>query len=124
MIDQVNLDQTSLERTSRKIEEARESIERENVRRYSFYTMLHTTDRILWRLEEMNRDGIRALPQTARQQIREQIQDLPAEVLEAFDDSEQTQAVLDSIFDMQERLFKWRNPQVELDEDDLERLAG
>jgi hypothetical protein len=72
----------------------------------------------------MNRDGIRTLPQTAREQIREQIQDLPAEVLEVFDDSEQTQAVLDSIFDMQERLFKWRNPQVELDEDDLERLAG
>lgn len=124
MIDEVSLDQTSLERTNIKIEEAREHIRRENARRYAFYTMLHTSDRILWRLEEMNRDGIRTLPATARRQIREQIADLPPEVLEAFDDSDQTQAVLDSIFEMQERLFKWRNPQVELDDDDLERLAG
>jgi hypothetical protein len=124
MIDEVKLDQTSLERTSIKIEEAREHIRRENVRRYAFYTMLHTTDRILWRLEEMNRDGVRTLPATAREQIREQIQDLPPEVLAVFDDSDQTQAVLDSIFEMQERLFKWRNPQGELDDDDLERLAG
>jgi division protein CdvB (Snf7/Vps24/ESCRT-III family) len=124
MIDEVKLDQTSLERTSIKIEEARARIQRENARRYAFYSMLHTTDRILWRLEEMNRDGIRTLPATARRQIREQIQELPAEALAVFDDSDQTQAVLDSIFDMQERLFKWRNPQVELDDDDLERLAG
>jgi L-rhamnose mutarotase len=114
-----------IDQTSLKIEEMRETIRRDNVRRYAFYTMLHTTDRILWRLEEMNRDGVNTLPAEARAQIQEQLADLPSDVVEAYQDSDQVQTVLDSIFDMQERLFQWRNPQWDHDEEDgLERLAG
>jgi hypothetical protein len=113
-----------IDQTSLMIEETRETIRQNNVRRYAFYTMLHTTDRILWRLEEMNRDGMKTLSAKARSQIREQLEELPQEIVNLYQDSSETQVVLDSIFDMQEALFKWRDPQATGDEEDLERLAG
>jgi hypothetical protein len=113
-----------IDETSLKIEEMRETIRQNNVRRYAFHTMLHTTDRILWRLEEMNRDGVRTVPAGARKQIGEQLQDLPQEIAELYLDSSETQVVLDSIFEMQEALFKWRDPDAAADDEDLERLAG
>lgn len=114
-----------IDQTNTRIEEMRDSIQRSNARRYAFYMMLHTTDRVLWRLEEMNRDGMRALTDEARAQIRGQFRELPADVLDVFRDSAHVQVVLDSIFEMQERLFKWRDPSWDVEEeDDLGRLAG
>ena len=114
-----------IDRTSVTIEDMRAGIARDNARRYAFYSMLHTTDRILWRLEEMNRDGLRTLSEPQRRRIRQVFNALPSEVGGAYRDSEQVQVVLDSIFDMQERLFKWRDPKwaVGPDADDMERLA-
>lgn len=114
MIDETNL----------KIGEMRERIEQANTRRYAFYTMLHTTDRILWRLEEMNRDGEKTLTAGERAEIGRKFSELPSRVLEVFQDSDQVQTVLDSIFEMQERLFRWRDPEWDHNDDDLERLAG
>ncbi|MFZ0218308.1 MAG: hypothetical protein WAM30_20415 [Candidatus Dormiibacterota bacterium] len=114
-----------IDRTSVTIEDMRAGIARDNARRYAFYTMLRTTDRILWRLEEMNRDGLRCLSSAQRRHIKQTLSGLPSDVGRAYRDSDQVQVVLDSIFDMQERLFKWRDPKWSLnaDVDDLERLA-
>lgn len=100
-------------------------IRRENDRRYAFYRMLNATDRVLWRLEEMNRDGIKTIPEPMRSEIRETVDELPGPCHDAFRDSERVQETLDSVFDMQECLFKWRNPDWALEEgDDLERVAS
>ncbi len=109
MIDRTNLD----------IEQLQEEIERENQRRYAFQRMLRATDAVLWRLEEMNRDGVKTLTPEQRSEIRSALSELPEHCLEVFRDSESLQAVLDSIFDVQERLFKSRFPEYESDEDEL-----
>lgn len=113
MIDETNL----------AIGELEDRIRRENDRRYAFYRMLHATDRVLWRLEELNRDGIKTMPPGLREAVCEGLAELPPEVLRAYRDSDSTQVVLDSIFDIQEKLFRWKDPGVARDEDD-ERLAG
>lgn len=114
-----------IDRTNLRIEEMEEEIRRENDRRYAFYRMLNATDRVLWRLEELNRDGVKTIPDPVRSEIRETVEDLPGACTEAFRDSERVQDALDSVFDMQECLFKWRDPDWALDEgDDLERVAS
>ncbi len=114
MIDETNL----------AIEELEEEIRRENERRYAFYRMLNATDRVLWRLEELNRDGVKTIPGDMRVRMRDSLTELPNACIEVFRDSEQVQEVLDSVFEVQERLFRWRDPQrMPEDEEDLERLA-
>lgn len=113
MIDEANL----------AISELEERIRRANDRRYAFYRMLHATDRVLWKLEEMNRDGIKTIPLELREMIREELEEIPLSVATAFRDSEMVQEVLDSIFEMQERLFRWKDPNLDADEEE-ERLAG
>jgi hypothetical protein len=114
MIDETNL----------AIEELEEEIRRENDRRYAFYRMLNATDRVLWRLEELNRDGIKAIPGEMRLRMRESLTELPSSCLEIFRDSDHVQEVLDSVFEVQERLFRWRDPQrLAEDEEELERVA-
>ncbi len=102
-----------------------EEIRRENDRRYAFYRMLNATDRVLWRLEELNRDGVKTIPGPVRSEIRETVEELPGLCTGAFRDSERVQEALDSVFDLQECLFKWRNPDWALEEgDDLDRVAS
>jgi hypothetical protein len=114
MIDETNL----------AIEELEEEIRRENDRRYAFYRMLNATDRVLWRLEELNRDGVKVIPGDMRSRMRESLTELPASCLEIFRDSDHVQEVLDSVFEVQERLFRWRDPQrMPDDEEELERVA-
>lgn len=114
MIDETNL----------AIEELQEEIRRENERRYAFYRMLNATDRVLWRLEELNRDGVKTIPHDMRGRMRASLTELPASCSEVFRDSEHVQEVLDSVFEIQERLFRWRDPQrLTDDEEELERLA-
>ena len=114
MIDETNL----------AIEELEEEIRRENDRRYAFYRMLNATDRVLWRLEELNRDGIKMIPGGMRVRMRGSLTELPSSCLEVFRDSDHVQEVLDSVFEVQERLFRWRDPQrMPDDEEELERVA-
>ena len=114
MIDETNL----------AIEELEEEIRRENDRRYAFYRMLNATDRVLWRLEELNRDGIKVMPGDMCGRMRESLTELPASCLEIFRQSDHVQEVLDSVFEVQERLFRWRDPQrMPDDEEELERVA-
>jgi hypothetical protein len=84
--------------------------------------MLRATDKVLWRLEEMNRDGVKTLSEQQRVEIRDSLGELPAECLGIFRDHERVQEVLDSVFEMQERLFRFRHPEFNIEED--EALAG
>ena len=83
---------------------------RENRRRYAFHRMLEATDRVLWRLEEMNRDGVTAVPKRVRAEIRELGESMPPRIAGALRDSGQVQDTLDSLFEVQEKLFRWRYP--------------
>jgi len=114
MIDETNL----------AIEELEEEIRRDNDRRYAFYRMLNATDRVLWRLEELNRDGIKQIPGDMRVKMRGSLTELPMSCMEVFRESDHVQEVLDSVFEVQERLFRWRDPQrTPDDEEELERVA-
>jgi hypothetical protein len=114
-----------IDETNVAIGELEEQIRRENDRRYAFYRMLHATDRVLWRLEEMNRDGEKTIPDDMRERIREALAELPVSCIEVFRDGDQVQEVLDSLFEVQDRLFRWRDPQrAAEEEDELERLVS
>lgn len=107
-----------IDRTNLNIEELQEQIRRENERRYAFYRMLHATDQVLWRLEEMNRDGVKTIPSELRKEIKDKVSELPEPCQDVFQDSERVQETLDSVFDMQERLFRWKDPNWSLEEED------
>jgi hypothetical protein len=114
-----------IDQTNTRIEEMEAEVKRENDRRYAFQRLLRLTDKHLWRLEEMNRDGVKTVPPPVREEIRETIGQLPDHCKEPFRDSEQVQETLDSVFEVQERLFKWRHPEFPLqeEEDELDRAS-
>ena len=99
-----------IDHTNSRIEHDERLLRRENRRRYAFLRMLRATDRVLWRLEEMNRDGVRTVPKRVRVEIREVVGTMPIRVAEPLRDSGQVQDTLDSMFEVQERLFRWRYP--------------
>ena len=103
------------------------ALRRENRRRYAFHRMLESTDRLLWRIEEMNRDGIKTVPMRLRAQIREVGESMPSRIGEGLRDSGQVQDTLDSLFEVQERLFRWRYPDwhdFDPDEQGFEEVAA
>jgi hypothetical protein len=99
-----------IDHTNGKILRQLAALRRENRRRYAFHRMLEATDRALWRLEEMNRDGVKSVPRRVRVEIRELGASMPPRIGEALRDTGQVQDTLDSVFDVQERLFRWRYP--------------
>src|SRR5438132_12133496 len=98
-----------IDHTNSRIEQQQKVLRRENRRRYAFLRMLRATDRVLWRLEEMNRDGVRTVPKRVRVEIREVVGTMPSHLAEPLRDSGQVPDTLDSLFDVQERLFRRRN---------------
>jgi hypothetical protein len=113
-----------IDRTNTAIEEMEEDIRRENERRYGFYQNLHATDQVLWRLEELNRDGVKSIPDPERREFLRVLEDLPADCRELYNEGEVVQTVLDSLFDVQQCLFHRRDPQWSYDDDaDLERAS-
>ena len=111
-----------IDHTSSRIEQQQSATIRHNRRRYAFHRMLKTTDGILWRLEEMNRDGVKSVPKRVREQIHVAVAEMPADVREAFRDTAAVQEMLDSLFEIQERLFRWRYPDWHDFDPDEERL--
>jgi hypothetical protein len=99
-----------IDRTSGRIVRQLNALRRANRRRYAFQRMLAATDRVLWRLEEMNRDGVKTVSKPVRAQVRELAETLPDDIAGALRDTGQVQDTLDSLFDVQERLFRWRYP--------------
>jgi hypothetical protein len=99
-----------IDHTSGRIFRQLGALRRENDRRYAFQRMLAATDRVLWRLEEMNRDGVKTVPKPVRAEIRHLADIIPLELGAPLRDSGQVQDTLDSLFEVQEKLFKWRYP--------------
>ena len=99
-----------IDRTSTRIEEHERALRRHNRRRYAFQRLLASTDRLLWRLEEMNRDGVTKVPPRVRVEVRDLAESMPHQVAEPLRDNGHVQDTLDSLFDVQERLFRWRYP--------------
>ena len=95
-----------IDHTNSRIEQQQKVLRRENRRRYAFLRMLQATDRMLWRLEEMNRDGVRTVPKRVRAEIREVVGTMPDHVAEPLRDSGHVQDTLNSLFEVQERLFR------------------
>jgi hypothetical protein len=99
-----------IDHTSIRIEQQETALRRQNRRRYAFQRMLEATDRALWRLEEMNRDGVKIVPPPVRAELREVVETMPIHIREPLRDCVHVQDTLDSLFDIQERLFRWRFP--------------
>jgi hypothetical protein len=99
-----------IDRTSGGIVRQLAALRRANERRYAFQRMLAASDRLLWRLEEMNRDGVKTVPKPVRAQVHELAEAMPRGVGDGLRDSGQVQDTLDSLFEVQERLFRWRYP--------------
>ena len=99
-----------IDSTSDRIAELQRALGRRNRRRYAFQRMLEATDRMLWRLEELNRDGVTSVPKRVRVEVREAVRTMPAEARDALRDGGKVQDTLDSLFEVQERLLRWRYP--------------
>ena len=116
-----------IDHTSSRIEQQNAANRRTLRRRYAFHSMLKTTDRLLWRLEEMNRDGVKTVPKRVREEIRDAVEAMPNGVREPVRETVAVQDTLDSLFEIQERLFRWRYPEwhdFDPDEADLDLVAG
>src|SRR5579859_2165617 len=99
-----------IDNTSSRIEQQETALRRQMRRRYAFQKMLEATDRMLWRLEEMNCDGVKTVPPRVRAELRELVESMPRQVGSSLKDSGHVQDTLDCLFEVQERLFKWRHP--------------
>jgi hypothetical protein len=99
-----------IDHTSSRIEQQETALRRQNRRRYAFQRMLEATDRVLWQLEEMNRDGVKTVPAPLRAEIRVLVEAMPRHIREPLPEDGHIQDALDNLFEVQERLFKWRFP--------------
>ena len=99
-----------IDHTSTRIEEHQAEIGRANRRRYTFHRLLQATDRLLWHLEVMNRDGVKVVPGPVRTEFRELGEILPRQARESLHDTADVQGALDCLFEVQEQLFRWRFP--------------
>lgn len=111
-----------ISRTNASIDETREQARLRAEHRKKFYRMLRSTDRVLWLLEELNLDGVGDIPDPARPRIEEELAALPDRARRRFRGSA-VQDALDSIFEVQEELFRWRHPEVAFEDEDLVRTA-
>jgi hypothetical protein len=99
-----------IDHTSTRIEQQETALKRQNRRRYAFHRMLEATDRVLWQLEEMNRDGVKTVPAPLRAELRDVVGAMPNHIKEPLRSEGHVQDALDSLFEIQERLFRWRFP--------------
>src|SRR5260370_39634397 len=95
-----------IDHTSTRIEQQETALRRQNRRRYAFQRMLEATDRVLWQLEEMNRDGVKTVPPVVRTEPREAGELMPNHVREPLKDTGHVQDTLGSLFEGQERRFR------------------
>ena len=86
------------------IEELEREIRAANERRYAFRTYIAATDRVLWRLEELNMHGVPQLPASVANDIRKALKELPTPYRRMLKVGS-VQKALDSVFDMQNELL-------------------
>src|SRR5256885_16585425 len=99
-----------IDHTSTRIEQQETALRRQNRRRYAFQRMLEATDRALWRLEEMNRDGVKNVPPGLRAELKEAVEIMPDHGREPLPADGPVQDTPDSLVESQERPFKGRYP--------------
>src|SRR5947199_9701007 len=66
-----------IDHTSTRIEQQETALRRQNRRRYAFQRMLEATDRVLWQLEEMKRDGVENVPPVLRAALKDGVEPMP-----------------------------------------------
>jgi hypothetical protein len=110
MIDQTNV----------RIGEATAALRRRKAREQKFDRLLRLTDVVLWQLEEMNRDGLAIVPDRRQAAIVDRLAEMPEPLRRLYCADGPVQSALDSLFEMQQALFKARHP--EYDYGDQEEL--
>jgi len=110
MIDQTNV----------RIGEATAALRRRRAREQRFDRMLRLTDVVLWQLEEMNRDGLALVPDRRQAAIVDRLAAMPEPLRRMYCADGSVQSALDSLFEMQQALFKARHP--EFDYGEIEEL--
>ena len=110
MIDQTNV----------RIGEATAELRRRKAREQKFDRLLRLTDVVLWQLEEMNRDGMAVVPNRRQAAIVDKLAAMPEPLRRMYRADGSVQGALDSLFEMQQALFKARHP--EYDYGDVEEL--
>jgi hypothetical protein len=110
MIDQTNV----------RIGEATAALRRRKAREQKFDRLLRLTDVVLWQLEEMNRDGLAVVPDRRQAAIVDRLAEMPEPLRRMYCADGPVQSALDSLFEMQQALFKARHP--EYDYGDQEEL--
>ena len=106
MIDQTNV----------RIGQANAELRRRKAREQRFDRLLKLTDVVLWQLEEMNRDGLAVVPDTSRAAIDRELNEMPESLRRLYCSDGSVQCALDSLFEMQQALFKARHPEYDYGE--------
>ena len=109
-----------IDQTSARIGQAKVELRRRKAREQKFDRLLRLTDVVLWQLEEMNRDGIGHVPDRRQAEITDRLAEMPESLRRMYCADGSVQSALDSLFEMQQALFKARHP--EFDYGDLDEL--
>ncbi|MDQ6919600.1 MAG: hypothetical protein M3Z98_09605 [Candidatus Dormibacteraeota bacterium] len=108
-----------IDQTSLRIGQARAELRLRKARALKFDRLLRLTDVVLWQLEEMNRDGVAHVPDRRQAAIADKLAEMPEPLRRLYCADGSVQCALDSLFEMQQALFKARHPEFdygELDE--------
>jgi len=108
-----------IDQTSAHIGQATADLRRRKARELKFDRLLLLTDVVLWQLEEMNRDGVAHVPDRRQAAIADKLAEMPESLRRLYRADGSVQSALDSLFDMQQALFKAHHPEFdygELDE--------
>ena len=108
MIDQTNV----------RIGQATAELRRRKAREQKFDRLLKLTDVVLWQLEEMNRDGVSSVPDRRQAAIVDKLAGMPESLRRLYCSDGSVQCALDSLFEMQQALFKARHPEFDYGETD------
>ena len=109
-----------IDQTSARIGQATADLRRRKARQARFDRLLRLTDVVLWQLEEMNRDGVAHVPDRHQAAIVDKLAEMPESLRRMYRAEGPVQLALDSLFEMQQALFKARHP--EFDYGDLDEL--
>jgi hypothetical protein len=109
-----------IDQTSLRIGEATAALRRRRAREQRFDRLLRLTDVVLWQLEEMNRDGLAVVPDPRQAAIVDRLAAMPEPLRRMYCADGSVQSALDSLFEMQQALFKARHP--EFDYGEIEEL--
>jgi hypothetical protein len=110
-----------IDQTSVRIERAQAETLKRRARREAFEKMLKVSDTVLWRLEEMNRDGVVALSIQSQRDIVKRLRIMPERIRGLYCADGTVQGALDSLFAIQEALFRVRNPELDYDEEEIDQ---